>query len=137
MSAIARSFHFVIVPRKIPASTAGVNFKSTAIPAMLYVGTTAPTAAGKCRISFGAPAICSSDEQIAGAPKLILHFPAAVGAVVPTYNIAGIAVDLKFTPAVLAGIFLGTITKWNDRAIADINPGVHLPPGDIVPIHRS
>jgi phosphate transport system substrate-binding protein len=67
----------------------------------------------------------------------ILHFPTVLGADVPTYNIPGVRAELKFTPQALAGIFLGKITKWNDPAIASINPGVKLPDSDIVVVHRS
>lgn len=67
----------------------------------------------------------------------ILHFPTVMGADVPTYNITGVAGDLKFTPEALAGIFLGKITKWNDPEIAKVNPGVKLPAQDIVVVHRS
>ena len=67
----------------------------------------------------------------------ILHFPTVLGADVPTYNVPGVATDLKFTPEALAGIFLGKITKWNDPAIAGANPGVKLPADDIVVVHRS
>ena len=67
----------------------------------------------------------------------ILHFPAALGADVPTYNVAGVTQELNFSPAALAGIYLGTITKWNDPEIASANPGVTLPANDIVVIHRS
>jgi phosphate transport system substrate-binding protein len=67
----------------------------------------------------------------------ILHFPTVIGAVVPIYNIKSISVVLKFTPAALAGIYLGTITKWNDPAIAGPNKGVKLPATDIVVVHRS
>lgn len=63
-------------------------------------------------------------------------FPSVVGAVVPAYNIQGLARDLRFTPDVLAGIFLGRITKWNDPAIKEINRGVNLPSSDIVVVHR-
>jgi phosphate transport system substrate-binding protein len=56
---------------------------------------------------------------------------------VPTYNIAGVSQDLKFTPAALVGIFLGTIKKWNDPAIAAANAGISLPSSDIVVVHRS
>jgi phosphate transport system substrate-binding protein len=78
-----------------------------------------------------------TDEQLAQAKVKILHFPTVLGAVVPTYNVAGISQDLKFTPAALAGIFLGTINKWNDPAIAGANPGIALPAADIVVVHRS
>jgi phosphate transport system substrate-binding protein len=67
----------------------------------------------------------------------ILHFPATLGAVVPIYNVAGLRAPLRFTGDVLAGIFLGTITKWNDAKLAAANPGVKLPGGDIVVVHRS
>ncbi len=67
----------------------------------------------------------------------VLHFPTVMGAVVPIYNVPGVATALKFTPAALAGIYLGTITKWNDPAIAGPNKGVKLPASDIVVVHRS
>jgi phosphate transport system substrate-binding protein len=78
-----------------------------------------------------------TDEQLAQAKVKILHFPTVLGAVVPTSNVAGITRDLKFTPAALAGIFLGTIQKWNDATIASANPGVTLPNAPIVVVHRS
>jgi phosphate transport system substrate-binding protein len=56
---------------------------------------------------------------------------------VPTYNVAGVASELNFTQKALAGIFLGTITKWNDPEIANANMGVSLPGTDIVVVHRS
>lgn len=67
----------------------------------------------------------------------VLHFPMALGADVPVYNIQGIIQELQFTPEVLAGIYLGKITKWNDAAIAKANPGVPLPTKDIVVVHRQ
>ncbi len=67
----------------------------------------------------------------------VLHFPTVMGADVPIYNVPGVATALKFTPAALAGIYLGTITKWNDPAIAGPNKGVKLPASDIVVVHRS
>ena len=60
-----------------------------------------------------------------------------LGAVVPAYNVPGVSGDLKFTPEVLAGIFLGKITNWNDTAIAKANPGVKLPDQTIIVVHRS
>jgi phosphate transport system substrate-binding protein len=78
-----------------------------------------------------------TDEQLGQAKGKILHFPTVLGAVVPTYNVAGISADLSFTQKALAGIFLGTITKWNDPEIAKANPGVNLPSADIVVVHRS
>jgi phosphate transport system substrate-binding protein len=67
----------------------------------------------------------------------ILHFPTVMGAVVPTYNIPGVTGEIKFAPAALAGIFLGTITRWNDPAIQAANPDLKLPANDIVVVHRS
>jgi len=82
-----------------------------------------------------------TDQQIADFKTKrgteILHFPTVLGADVPVYNVPGVATGLKFTPEALAGIFLGTITKWNDAALASANPGVKLPAQDIVVVHRS
>ncbi len=92
-------------------------------------------------VDFGASDGPMDDKQLAdfqskrGVP--VLHFPTVMGAVVPVYNVAGVSTALKFTPAALAGIYLGTITKWNDGAIARANPGVKLPASDIVVVHRS
>ena len=88
-------------------------------------------------VDFGASDLPMTDQQLAGAKVKILHFPTVLGADVPTYNVPGVTVELKFTPQALAGIFLGKITKWNDPAIAGANPGVKLPGEDIVVIHRS
>lgn len=67
----------------------------------------------------------------------ILHFPTAIGADVPIYNIPSLTSELNFTPEALAGIFLGKITKWNDPALQAVNPGIELPGNDIVVVHRS
>jgi phosphate transport system substrate-binding protein len=88
-------------------------------------------------VDFGASDGPMSDEQLAQAKTKVLHFPTVLGAAVPTYNIPGVSAELKFTPEALAGIFLGTITKWNDPAIAGANPGVNLPANEIVVVHRS
>jgi phosphate transport system substrate-binding protein len=87
-------------------------------------------------IDFGATDGPMSDEQMQSAKIPILHLPTALGAVVPTFNLAGVE-HLRFTPDALAGIFLGRITYWNDPAIAKENLGVALPSAAIVPIHRS
>jgi phosphate transport system substrate-binding protein len=88
-------------------------------------------------VDFGASDGPMSDDQLAQAKIKILHFPTVLGAVVPTYNIPGVTGDLNFTQKALAGIYLGTITKWNDPEIAKANPGTKLPGDDIVVIHRS
>ncbi len=67
----------------------------------------------------------------------VLHFPTALGADVPIYNIPGVIQELNFTPQALAGIYLGTITKWDDPQIAKANPGVLLPSHDIAVIYRQ
>jgi phosphate transport system substrate-binding protein len=88
-------------------------------------------------VDFGASDGPMSDEQLSQAKFKILHFPTVLGAVVPTYNISGVAGELNFTEKALAGVYLGTITKWNDPEITKANPGVKLPSDDIVVIHRS
>jgi phosphate transport system substrate-binding protein len=68
----------------------------------------------------------------------LLQFPAVMGGVVPVYNVKGLAPgQLKFTGPLLADIYLGKVGKWNDPAIAKLNPGVKLPEGDITVVHRS
>jgi len=88
-------------------------------------------------VDFGASDGPMSDEQLGQAKFKILHFPTVLGAVVPTYNVEGVAGDLNFTQKAIAGIFLKTITKWNDPEIANANKGVSLPNADIVVVHRS
>jgi len=88
-------------------------------------------------VDFGASDGPMTDEQLAQSKTKILHIPTVLGADVPAYNIPGVTGELKFTPEVLAGIFLGKITNWNDKAIASANPGVKLPGDPIVVIHRS
>jgi phosphate transport system substrate-binding protein len=78
-----------------------------------------------------------NDQQLQQAGFKILHFPTVLGAAVPSYNVPGVSTDLKFTQHALAGIYMGTITKWNDPEITKVNPGVNLPNADIVVIHRS
>ena len=88
-------------------------------------------------VFFGATDGPMTPAQLAAAPGKILHFPTVLGAVVPVYNIPGVKQELKFTGQVLADITMGKITKWNDAAIAKLNPGVALPAFDIVVAHRS
>jgi phosphate transport system substrate-binding protein len=88
-------------------------------------------------VDFGASDGPMTDDQLAQAKVKVLHFPTVLGAVVPTYNVAGAAGELNFTQKALAGIYLGQITKWNDAEITKANPGVKLPGDDIVVVHRS
>jgi phosphate transport system substrate-binding protein len=88
-------------------------------------------------VDFGASDGPMTDEQLAQAKTKILHVPTVLGADVPAYNIPGVTGELKFTPEALAGIFMGKITTWNDKAIASANPDVKLPNDQIIVIHRS
>jgi phosphate transport system substrate-binding protein len=88
-------------------------------------------------VDFGATDGPMTDEQLQQAKVKIFHIPTVLGAYVPAYNIPGVSGELKFTPDVLAGIFLGKITSWNDPALMKINPGVNLPNQPIVVVHRS
>jgi phosphate transport system substrate-binding protein len=76
------------------------------------------------------------NEQLKQAPAPLIHIPTVLGAVVATYNLPG-APTLKFTPDVVADIFLGKITKWNDPRIAATNAGITLPDQPILIVHRS
>jgi phosphate transport system substrate-binding protein len=87
-------------------------------------------------VDFGGSDSFLSDEALANAPAKILHIPTCIGAVVVTYNLPGNP-RLKFTPKLIASIFLGEITKWNDRRIVEINPDKKLPEVDIVVVHRA
>src|SRR6266849_1640360 len=88
-------------------------------------------------IDFGGSDAPMSDSAIAAIQGNVLHIPTVLGAIVVTYNVPGVTQQLKFTPEAIAGIFVGTITKWNDTRLASINPGVSLPATDIVVVHRS
>ncbi len=88
-------------------------------------------------VDFGASDGPMTDEQLSQTPGKVLHIPTVLGADVPTYNIPGVTGELKFTPDVLADLFLGKITKWNDPRLAKANPGVKFPDEDIVIVHRS
>jgi phosphate transport system substrate-binding protein len=88
-------------------------------------------------VFFGASDGPMSQDQLLAAPGKVLHFPTVLGGVVPVYNIPGMSAELKFSGPVLANIFLGTVTKWNDPAITALNPGVQLPGTDITIAHRS
>lgn len=88
-------------------------------------------------VDFGASDMPLSDEQLKQVPFPILQLPTVLGSVVPAYNLPEVKGDIKFTPEALAGIYLGKITKWNDKAIASANPGMNLPDKSIIVIHRS
>src|SRR6187200_1044218 len=88
-------------------------------------------------VFFGATDGPMTNDQLLAAPGKVLHFPTVLGGVVPIYNIPGVTAELKFTGPVLADIFLGKVTKWNDAGIAKANEGVTLPNTDIVVVHRA
>lgn len=87
-------------------------------------------------VDFGATDGPMSEAELAQVKTPILHLPTVLGAVVVTFNVEGLD-HLRLTPDALAGIFMGKITKWNDAAIAQENPGVTLPDAPIVSVHRS
>lgn len=88
-------------------------------------------------VDFGASDAPMTDDDLKSAPGEILHIPTVLGAVVVTYNLEGLKQPLRFSPDVIADIFLGKIKKWNDAKIAADNPGVTLPSNDITVVHRS
>ena len=87
-------------------------------------------------VDFGASDAAMTDAEMAKSPRGAVLIPAAAGSVVLAYNLENVP-NLKLTRAALAGIFLGTITKWNDPAIASANPGVPLPAQSINVAYRS
>ncbi len=89
------------------------------------------------QVDFGASDAPMNDKQLAEAPGKILHFPTVLGADVITYNLPQLTEPLRFTGPVVADIFLGKITKWNDQAIVVLNPNAKLPDVPIVVCHRS
>jgi len=88
-------------------------------------------------VDFGASDAPMTDSAIAAISGNVLHIPTVLGAVVVAYNLPGLAQPVKFTPDVVADIFLGKITKWNDARLTSINAGLSLPATDIVVVHRA
>src|SRR5436190_1361310 len=88
-------------------------------------------------VFFGASDGPMTADQIQAAGARILHLPAVLGGVVPVYNIPDFSGELRFSGPLLADVFLGKVTRWNDPALARENPGVTLPGGDITVVHRS
>lgn len=87
-------------------------------------------------VDFGASDAPMNAAEMAAAPG-ILHIPTVAGAVVVAYNIPGVGPGVQLTPTVIADIFLGKITRWNDPAITRLNPGTKFPGTTIAPVHRS
>lgn len=88
-------------------------------------------------VDFGASDGPMTDAQIQQARNKIVHVPVVLGAVVPSYNLPGIMQPLHFTATALAGIYLGTITRWNDPALVRVNPGIQLPARDLTVVFRT
>ena len=88
-------------------------------------------------VDFGASDAILTDQQLHDSMVKLTLIPTVLGAVVPVYNLPGVNAELKFSPDVIADIYLGKITHWNDPRIAKDNPGVNLPNNTILPVYRS
>jgi phosphate transport system substrate-binding protein len=88
-------------------------------------------------VDFGASDVTMTNEQLAAAKVKVIALPTVLGAVVPVYNIPGVSKELNFSGDVIADIYLGKITTWNDPRIAKDNLGVNLPANAILPVYRS
>ncbi|HEX5705669.1 MAG TPA: phosphate ABC transporter substrate-binding protein PstS [Pyrinomonadaceae bacterium] len=88
-------------------------------------------------IDFGATDMAMTDDELKQANRDVVHIPTVLGADVITYNLAGVAEPLRFSPGVIADIFLGKIKRWDDPALGADNPGVTLPAEAITVVHRS
>ncbi|HEY0308531.1 MAG TPA: phosphate ABC transporter substrate-binding protein PstS [Acidobacteriaceae bacterium] len=88
-------------------------------------------------VDFGASDMPMTDQMLADSKVKLAHIPTVLGAVVPVYNIPGVAKDINFSPDVIADIYLGRINNWHDARIAKDNPGVPFPDHQILPVYRS
>jgi phosphate transport system substrate-binding protein len=88
-------------------------------------------------VAFGATDAPMTEEEIKASPAELIHIPTVLGAVAITYNVASITQPLNLSPEVIADIFLGKITKWDDARLKQDNPGVSLPAADIAVVHRA
>ncbi len=89
-------------------------------------------------VDFGATDSPMNDDQIKAVQGNVLHLPTVLGAVVLTYNLPALgSTKLKLDGATISDIFAGQVTRWNDGRIAALNPGVKLPGGDVIVVHRS
>jgi phosphate transport system substrate-binding protein len=89
------------------------------------------------KVDFAASDVPVSDEQMAAMPVKFNQYATVLGGVVPAYNLAGVGRDLRFTPEILAEIYLGKIKRWNDPRLRSVNGGASLPDEPIVVLHRS
>ncbi len=88
-------------------------------------------------VDFGASDAPMSDDEMAKLKVPVLHIPTVLGAVVLSYNVPELTKPLNVTGSVIADMFMGKITKWNDAKLTALNPGVKLPGNDILVVHRS
>jgi phosphate transport system substrate-binding protein len=88
-------------------------------------------------VDFGGTDAPMADSAITAISGNVLHIPMVLGAVVAAYNLPNATQPVRLTPDVLADIFLGKVTKWNDARITSVNSGVTLPNQDIIVVHRS
>ena len=88
-------------------------------------------------VDFGASDAPMTNDELKSSPGELVHIPTVLGAVVITYNLSGVSKALRFSPDVVADIFLGKITKWNDPRIKADNPDAALTAGDITVVHRA
>src|SRR5262249_59021445 len=89
------------------------------------------------RVDFGASDAAMTDEDMARVPDGVVLLPLTAGSVAIAYNLPDVDVDLRLSRQALIGIFLGTITTWNDPLIAKTNPGVALPNLTIATVVRQ
>jgi len=87
-------------------------------------------------VDFGASDMPMTDDMLSSSPVKLIHIPTVLGAVVPVFNVPGVK-ELRFSPDVLADIYLGKISNWNDPRIAKDNPDAKLPDQKIIVVHRS
>ncbi len=88
-------------------------------------------------VDFGATDVPMSDEELAQSTRRIVHIPTVLGAVAITYNLPGLTRPLNLSGELIADIFLGRVTTWNDKRIAALNPTANLPGSDILVVHRA
>ena len=88
-------------------------------------------------VDFGATDAAMTDAQLRASPRRLLHIPTLLGAVVPVYNLPGVPGTLRLAPDVLADIFTGALTRWDDPRLLRDNPGLPLPHASIVPVYRA
>src|SRR5579872_84395 len=118
-------------------TTFGEKFPSVKISYRSVGSSAGIEALRRGEIDFAASDAPISDEELAQFPKKIRHVPAVIGGVVPIYHLESQVRDLRFTPEILAGIYLGKIKRWDDPLLKSANRGATLPAHDIAVVHRA